>query len=436
MPEGVNGSAKGLVQDAKPDGPISVGVLVDLIKEEDAGGHVKCWERLAEAACDQRDALDLTVYFLGRSVEEQRLGDNARLVLLPPVFSSERLPFLKASADYTDLGRYHPGLADRLAQHHVLHATDIFCFARTALRHKRRHGTPLVSSLHTDVVTFTEVYTRAIVRSMLGDNALSRLLNDGLDLPARSARSMARRLDRYLIECDHVIVSSPEEHARLAAQRDRATLSYLRRGVDRERFSPTRSDRAWLHQRFGVPPQDTLAMFAGRVDDSKGIMILAEAARRLIDTGHALHVVVCGEGAREEDVRRMLRQNVTLTGVVEQDVLATIYASSDLFVFPSHSDVAPNAVIEAKASGLAVLVAADDGGAQFVERSGVDGVVVDTHEPERWTAAMAGLMERPEALAGMRAAARRWAEQRWPSWSDVLAEDLVPVWRRLAHVRG
>ncbi|MDJ0895031.1 MAG: glycosyltransferase [Alphaproteobacteria bacterium] len=436
MPEGVNAPAKGLVQNAKPDGTVSVGVLIDLIKEEDAGGHVKCWERLAEAASDHRGTLDLTVYFLGRTPEEQRLAENVRLVMLTPVFSSERLPFLRASADYTDLGRYHAGLADRLGQHDVLHATDIFCFARTALRHKRRHGTPLVSSLHTDVVTFTEIYTRAIVRSMLGDNPLSRMLNEGLALPARSARSMARRLDRYLMACDHVIVSSPVDHDRLAAQRDRATLSYLRRGIDRERFSPTRSDRAWLHQHFGVPSEGALAMFAGRVDDSKGVMILAEAARRLIDDGHALHVVVCGEGAREEDVRSALGQNATLTGVVEQDVLATIYASSDLFVFPSHSDVAPNAVIEAKASGLAVLVAAGDGGAQFVERSGVDGVVVDTHEPELWAAAMARLIERPEALSEMRVAARRWAEQRWPSWADVLAEDLIPVWRRLAQVHG
>ena len=33
-----------------PGRPLKVGVLVDLALTPEAGGHVKCWQRLAEAA--------------------------------------------------------------------------------------------------------------------------------------------------------------------------------------------------------------------------------------------------------------------------------------------------------------------------------------------------------------------------------------------------
>ena len=45
--------------------PLKVGVLVDLALTAEAGGHVKCWQRLAEAAVGYGDRLDLTVHFNG-----------------------------------------------------------------------------------------------------------------------------------------------------------------------------------------------------------------------------------------------------------------------------------------------------------------------------------------------------------------------------------
>ena len=50
-------------------GALSVGVLVDLPWRTQAGGHVKCWERFAQAATTLGDdleiPLDLTIHFLG-----------------------------------------------------------------------------------------------------------------------------------------------------------------------------------------------------------------------------------------------------------------------------------------------------------------------------------------------------------------------------------
>ena len=67
--------------------PLKVGVLVDLALSPEAGGHVKCWQRLAEAAVGYGDRLDLTVHFNGPEPRRIELSPSVRYLLLPPVYS-------------------------------------------------------------------------------------------------------------------------------------------------------------------------------------------------------------------------------------------------------------------------------------------------------------------------------------------------------------
>ena len=93
--------------------PPKVGVLVDLALTPEAGGHVKCWQRLAEAAVAYGDRLDLTVHFNGSEQRQIDLSPSVRYVLLPPVFSTARL--IRHVPDHTDLAPWHSRLAQLLA---------------------------------------------------------------------------------------------------------------------------------------------------------------------------------------------------------------------------------------------------------------------------------------------------------------------------------
>jgi len=149
--------------------PIKVSVLVDLTRRPGAGGHVKSWERFAQASVVQAGALDLTVHFLGNEEAVVPLADNVRFCLHPPRFSTQRFKFLSHVPDHTDLAFYHPRLAQALAQCDVIHTTDaFFTFARTALKVSRKYGIPLVNSIHTDTPSYTRVYTALTVERVLG----------------------------------------------------------------------------------------------------------------------------------------------------------------------------------------------------------------------------------------------------------------------------
>ena len=145
---------------------LRVAALVDLLRSEKSGGHVKCWERLAAAAAETRLPLDLTVYFSGPETTET-LGPHARIRYLPPLFGTANLKFIPYLPDHTDLAPYHRRLARELAQYDVIHTTDgFFAFAQTAERVSRAQGIPLVTSFHTDTPSYARIFTQHTIEGV------------------------------------------------------------------------------------------------------------------------------------------------------------------------------------------------------------------------------------------------------------------------------
>lgn len=418
--------------------PLSVAVLVTLARGPEAGGHVKCWERFAEAAATlPTSLLDLTVYTINDTELRASLADHVHFHAVPAALGTARLPFLEQGAGHTDLAGHNRRLARHLDTHDVLHTTDTFAFAKTARTLARRRNTALVASIHTDLPAFTAVYSREILARLTGTGWLGRRVLDDLDMPGRLGRDAARTVARFLTDCDRVLVSKESDRvmAQEAVGADR--VGWLRRGLDKERFHPRHRDRERLHQDLGIPTDRPLLLFVGRADDSKRLMTLGQAARQLVDAGHDLHVLAVGQGNRRDDLLGLLGSaHATAPGAVPQEELGRIYASADLFVFPSESEVSPNVVLEARASGLPVVLSARDGGARFVHEPGRDGLLVDGPDPAAWAEAITPLLTDAKARQAMGALARAIVEQSVPSWRDVLEEDLLPVWQAAARKHG
>src|SRR6185503_2078803 len=225
---------------------LRVSVLVDLLHRPDAGGHVKAWEKLAAAAAGLA-GLDLTVHFAGAAPATRRLADNVRYRLHRPAFSTARLPFLSHVPDHTDLAPHHPALARHLGDADLLHTTDAyFAFAHTAERIARRRGLSLTNSVHTYTPRYTRLCTAETIERLCGRARLGRLLGDRFDLPRRLEARMRRRLLAHQRLCAAALVSRQEELAPLARALDPARVGLLRRGIDRQLFSPAGRDRRWL----------------------------------------------------------------------------------------------------------------------------------------------------------------------------------------------
>jgi glycosyltransferase involved in cell wall biosynthesis len=414
-------------------GVLRVGVLVDLRWSPNAGGHVKTWERLAAAALDLPESLDLTVHFAGADESTRVIGPNVRYRLHRPIFSSARLPFLSHVPDHADLGRHHRRLARQLGEYDVIHTTDgAFAFARTAARIAGRLEIPLVSSVHTDTPRYTRIFTAATVERLAGRGRLARLLLDRWGLARRAEARMRRRIDAHQRRCAFVLCARVDDRSRVSGLLGPERVGLLRRGVDHRLFDPARRDRPWLAAQLGVPPEGCLVISVGRLDRGKNVMTLARAVRQLADSGVAIHLLCAGEGADRGAVRELLGDRISCPGVLDPAALARAYASSDLCAQPSEVEEHSNAVLEALASGLPALVAAPSGSGRLVVEGQTGVVIGRSSDAGAWADALRGLAADPQRRAGMGRMARAWARQNIPSWRQVLLEDLLPIWRAAA----
>jgi glycosyltransferase involved in cell wall biosynthesis len=420
------------VEASEEDRALKVSVLVDLLWRENAGGHVKCWERLAEAAARSRSDVDLTVHFQGEQDGCVELAPHVRYLLHRPVFSSARLPFLSHVPDHSDLAPWQPHLADSLNSCRVIHTTDAyFAFAATAERLAMRRRLSLVHSVHTDTPSYTRVFTAQTIERLVGKGVFGHLLNDQLRLPERGERSMLRRLARHQGRCSFVLASRPLDRERALTVLPPERVRSLRRGIDHVRFNPARGDRAMLAQWLGVPCDAQLVAYAGRIDRGKNVLVLAEAVRQLIAEGAKVHLICVGEGTDRGRIGEMLGPAATCPGSLAQDDVAKVFASADIFAFPSLIEIHSNVIQEALCSGLPAVVAKIGGTRQLV-RGGRTGLLVSDSDPRTWAEALRPLVGNPALAVAMGRAARVYAERHLPSWDRVLAEDLLPVWTEAA----
>jgi glycosyltransferase involved in cell wall biosynthesis len=410
--------------------PIRVAALVDLPRSPEAGGHVKCWERLAGAAASGELPLDLTVYFSGRQ-ETEVLGPGARLAHLPPLFSTAQLKFLPYVPDHTDLAPYHPRLARELANYDVIHTTDaFFAFARTAESVSRRRGAPLTTSFHTDTPSYTRIFTRQTIEARFGASWPARKLINDWQVPERQGRRMDQRLVRHVRRCSFVAATRAEDHELASSILGKSRVGPLRLGIDKQVFGPHRADRAGIEAEFNLPKDRLLVLFVGRLDVGKNIHTLVQAIAALRAQGLPLHLITAGVGPAADEIRATLGDAATVAGFVTPERLARLYASVDLTALVSEVEIRSMVGMEALASGCPMLVSRKSGVAELFDHTPAMRVVESG--AAAWASALRQVAPFACIRSGMRKAALDYARRTLAGWREVLEEDLFSLWREAA----
>ncbi len=182
------------------------------------------------------------------------------------------------------------------------------------------------------------------------------------------------------------------------------------RGVNTRRFHPSKRDLQFLQQFINV---DTFKLlYVGRVSKEKGLPLLTKIFRGLSKRNQHISLVVAGDGPYLEEMKKELAgTRCCFTGCVLGEALEKLYASCDLFVFPSTTDTFGNVVLEAQASQLPVIVT-DAGGPHENMIPGKTGMVVKAHDGCAFAETIQALLKNPQKLAQMGRAARAYAEGR------------------------
>lgn len=201
------------------------------------------------------------------------------------------------------------------------------------------------------------------------------------------------------------------------------------RGVDRNRFNPMlRSETL----RASWDAQDKrVFLYVGRVSGEKDLDVVLEAWTSLPkDLKRESKMVVTGDGP----ILKRLKDaypDIMFTGQKTGEELSKIYASADVFAFPSAFETFGNVVLEAMSSGLPVIVA-DEGGVLDMTKDGINGMIAKAKDVSSFREKMADMI-RSDDLISWRKHALETAFNR--TWSKVFKRLNVDYAHLMAMMR-
>ncbi len=200
----------------------------------------------------------------------------------------------------------------------------------------------------------------------------------------------------------------------------------LRRTVDTRLFTPTRRSEA-LRARWGVDAQTPVAIYVGRLAPEKNLDLAVQAFAAFAARNPGARYVWVGEGP-ERTALAAAHPEFIFAGVQREESLAQHYASADAFLFPSLSETFGNVVLEAMASGLAVL-AFDHAAAHEHLRHDINGLRVAAGDRDAFVSAAFQLGQDAALRARLGQAARAAVEAYSP---DALTSDFENLLSELA----
>jgi len=187
-------------------------------------------------------------------------------------------------------------------------------------------------------------------------------------------------------------------------------------GVDLKRFHPRDGLRPPLGPADFASEENLVIGTVGRMETVKNQLTLVKAFLQLLDqepkTRERLRLVIIGDGPLRREAEKLLKDGnaahlAWLPG--ERDDVPTIMRSLDLFVLPSLREGISNTILEAMASGLAVVATRVGGNPELVEEQKT-GLLIPPANSIALAEAIRSYLLHPERLSIHGQAGRKRAE--------------------------
>lgn len=231
-------------------------------------------------------------------------------------------------------------------------------------------------------------------------HTLALLKNQIAKSPEEIESSIRIDGEKEVINCsDSIVAATPNEKGHLEGlySTDDEKIAVIPPGVDITRFYPIPPDEA--KEFVGIPNDERMLLFVGRIEPLKGIDILIKAIAQLYKSDvlsecpHYLYIIggnPDGEnGEMNKEMERLQKlchdlgvdDLVLFLGKRDQDTLQYYYSAAEIVIMPSHYESFGMVALEAMACGTPVI-ATQVGGLQHLVQNGKTGFTIPNDNVE------------------------------------------------------
>lgn len=334
----------------------------------------------------QRQGIQSLVYAPDYDGQGEDSPEIRRVPSLPfPLYPECRIPMSGYAGIERELLAFKPDL---------LHLVTPFTLGLIGHRFGRHHHVPMVASYHTNFDQYLDYYRLPFLKQMYW---------------SYHAWFHSACVRNY---CPSTATKA------LLARNGIKDLEIWSRGIDAGEYAPElRNPR--IREKYGIAGGKMLLLYVGRVAPEKDIEVLLNGYKTLpSDVAELVHLIVVGDGPLISKIASD-SSGITFTGYLRGRELAEIYASCDLFVFPSATETFGNVVLEAMASGLPVI-GAEAGGVTDIITHMKNGLLCPPHLAEGFRDGISMLVRNEDLRLQMARFARINAVRR--DWDSIFTE--------------
>lgn len=318
------------------------------------------------------------VVVFGPTIEQPALEHQGKLIPVPSIPVPGRSEY-RLSVGFSDKVR------DELRDFEptLIHIATPDLLGFRALRFAQSNELQVVASYHTHFTSYLKYYNLQMLESV-GWKYLAWFYN----------------------QCRHVYVPSPSMAEELNRQGINNGVRIWARGVDTDLFHPEKRSEDW-RKKHGFSEEHQVVTFVSRLVWEKDLRTFADVVQKMQERNANVRSMIVGDGPAYSELQKMLPETV-FTGFLTGEELATAYASSDLFLFPSDTETFGNVTLEAMSCGLPCVVADATGSKSLVE-PGVNGLLASPRDTDAFYRCVEQILSNREMMHAMRGASRQKA---------------------------
>jgi len=289
----------------------------------------------------------------------------------------------------------------------IIHLMTEFNMGITGLYYGKKNNIPTISNYSTNFSQYTDYYGLDFLKQTIWD--YMKWFHNQNDLTLCPSNEAKRTLEQHGI----------------------SNTAIFSRGIDFHSFSRAYRNDA-LRRRLDIENKLTF-LYVGRVSFEKDLDVLRESYRVIKEEyGDRVALIITGDGPYLGKCREMFPGDTVFTGFKRGMELSELYASCDIFVCPSSTETFGNVVLEAMASGLAVI-GADAGGVGEIIGHRYNGLLFRAKDAGDLYVCMKELIENKLLAEHVKANGVNYGKDR--SWERIIG-GLVDIYRAVSGERG